>query len=471
VAVQASAARLARRARLKKPPSVLVHPLLNEPCLCGLLAPAILLPEQWLSCGDGRLVEAILAHELAHARRHDHLVNLAQRLVEVVLFFSPAVHWLSQSLRRQREYCADALAVRMTRDPLALAGALESVARLRLLSQTRPALSASLGGQSASLLPRIQELIGMKPSRPRRRLWPIVALPASLIVALLVSACGLPQDQPSPRASHIPANTMQDGVSNGSSPEQASRLAAEPFRPLIAPTPAGLHHQISYDVRFIDLDVGQLRGLLKDGLKLVMQDADVSAWTVDHRAFADLLDDLARNKAATIARAPNATSFDGAPVTFFTSEQYVRSLHEKTERREATAADTIPKPQISRASRPIATNRVVGSLVEVKGSILPMGIQLSADLNDSHLASIPAHAARPGDKNIDATISAPEIIERHCRISCAVPNGSCLAVSLGSNAQQGRVAGVKTAVGERLILITPRPVILAAQAKIGVRPR
>ena len=172
VAIQAIAARLARRARLKEPPSVLVHPLLNEPCLCGLLAPVILLPEQWLSCGDGRLVEAILAHELAHARRHDHLVNLAQRLVEVVLFFSPAVHWLSQSLRRQREFCADALAVRMTRDPLALAGALESVARLRLLSPARPALGASLGGQSASLLPRIQELIGMKPSRPRRRLAP-----------------------------------------------------------------------------------------------------------------------------------------------------------------------------------------------------------------------------------------------------------------------------------------------------------
>ena len=124
---------------------MLVHPLLNEPCLCGLLRAAILLPEQWLSCGDGRLVEAILAHELAHARRHDHLVNLAQRLVEVVLFFSPAVHWLSQSLRRQREYCADALAVRMTRDPLALAGALEWVARLRLLSQARPALTRVAG--------------------------------------------------------------------------------------------------------------------------------------------------------------------------------------------------------------------------------------------------------------------------------------------------------------------------------------
>ena len=71
------------------------------------------------------------AHELAHARRLDHIVNLWQRVVEMMLFFHPGVHWLSRSLRTHREYCADALAVWMTGDPRALASALESVAHLR----------------------------------------------------------------------------------------------------------------------------------------------------------------------------------------------------------------------------------------------------------------------------------------------------------------------------------------------------
>ncbi len=133
--IQSRSDRLAGRLGLRQMPRVLIHPRLDEPCLCGLFRPAVLLPGRWLAWVEagqdaGRL-DAILAHELAHARRLDLPVNLAQRLVEVAFFFHPAVHWLSRSLRRQRELCADALAVSLTGDPLALAEALESVARLR----------------------------------------------------------------------------------------------------------------------------------------------------------------------------------------------------------------------------------------------------------------------------------------------------------------------------------------------------
>ena len=126
--------KLARRLKLKKPPTVLVHPRIDEPCLTGLFEPAILLPGRLLASTGADLLDAILSHELAHARRQDHVVNLAQRLVEALLFFHPAVHWLSRSLRRQREFCTDRLAVRATRNPLAMASALESVALLRFSS-------------------------------------------------------------------------------------------------------------------------------------------------------------------------------------------------------------------------------------------------------------------------------------------------------------------------------------------------
>ena len=162
-------------------------------------------------------------------RRLDHVVNLAQRLVEVALFFSPGVHWLSRSLRRQREFCADELAVRLTGDPLARAEALEAVARLRLTSPVRPPLVAALGGQTVSLLPRIQELIGMTPSRPKPSLWPFAALPAAGLVALFTAAVGLAQDRPV-------ASTAQGQTQN---------------------TPAG--RQIIYHYRSFDLNAVALR--------------------------------------------------------------------------------------------------------------------------------------------------------------------------------------------------------------------
>ena len=58
-----------------------------------------------------RQVEAILAHELAHIRRHDYVVNLLQTVVETLLFYHPAVWWLSHRIRVERENCCDDLAV------------------------------------------------------------------------------------------------------------------------------------------------------------------------------------------------------------------------------------------------------------------------------------------------------------------------------------------------------------------------
>ena len=198
--------RLARLLRLRRIPIILVHAGRAEPFLCGVLRPAVVLPRSWISGASPRCLDAILAHELAHARRLDHLVNLGQRLVEVGLCFHPAVHWLSRSLRRERELCADALAVRLTGDPLALAEALQSVARLRLTSPRMAAVGASPGGPSVSLLPRIQELLGMTPSRPRRSVWPFAALPAAGFLALVAAASGIAEARPSP--SDTPPQTV-----------------------------------------------------------------------------------------------------------------------------------------------------------------------------------------------------------------------------------------------------------------------
>jgi beta-lactamase regulating signal transducer with metallopeptidase domain len=77
----------------------------------GWLKPAILLPVGCMAGMSLLQIEAILAHELAHIRRHDYLVSLFQSVVETLLFYHPAVWWVSSQIRREREHCCDDLAV------------------------------------------------------------------------------------------------------------------------------------------------------------------------------------------------------------------------------------------------------------------------------------------------------------------------------------------------------------------------
>jgi len=83
------------------------------PVVIGWIKPAMILPASIVTGLAPRELEAVLAHELAHIRRHDYLVNLIQTVVETLLFYHPAVWWLSRRIRYEREFCADDLAVRV----------------------------------------------------------------------------------------------------------------------------------------------------------------------------------------------------------------------------------------------------------------------------------------------------------------------------------------------------------------------
>lgn len=76
----------------------------------GVFKPIILVPVSLLSGLNAAQIELILAHELAHIRRRDYLMNLLQTAVETILFYHPAVWWVGAVMRREREYCCDDLA-------------------------------------------------------------------------------------------------------------------------------------------------------------------------------------------------------------------------------------------------------------------------------------------------------------------------------------------------------------------------
>ena len=114
--------------------------MVEVPTVIGWLRPVVLMPASALSGMGPQQLEAILAHELAHIRRHDYLVNLLQTVVETLLFYHPAVWWLSGRIRVERENCCDDLAVSLCGDPYAYAErspTSRSCARIRAASSSR----------------------------------------------------------------------------------------------------------------------------------------------------------------------------------------------------------------------------------------------------------------------------------------------------------------------------------------------
>jgi len=169
-------ASLCEKLRVSRPVRLLQSAAQQTPLVMGWLRPVILLPASALSGLTAEQVEAVLAHELAHIRRHDYLINLLQTVVETLLFYHPAVWWLSSRLRWEREHCCDDLAVEVCGDAVGYARALAELEELRAAPE--PAL-----GLAGPLLSRIRRLL----TPPARRVdlrasW----LAAALVVALLL---------------------------------------------------------------------------------------------------------------------------------------------------------------------------------------------------------------------------------------------------------------------------------------------
>jgi len=159
---------LARRFGLRRPVALRIIESLSSPVSAGWWRPVVLLPAGLLTRMPTDLIEALLAHELAHIRRHDYLVNLLQNLAEALLFYHPVTWWLSRRIRDEREHIADRLAAEITGQPRRLALALSELAEWSC-SHTAPVSTPTLAqaAHGGHLMSRIEQLI--RPSaRPVR---------------------------------------------------------------------------------------------------------------------------------------------------------------------------------------------------------------------------------------------------------------------------------------------------------------
>ncbi len=184
----------ARRLGLKVVPALRTCERVAVPVVVGLLKPVVLIPAAMLTGLSQDQLETVLVHELAHLRRHDHLVLLGQRLIETLLFFHPAVWYLSRQIDVVREECCDDLVLAQGGDAMQYAASLLRVAELRLGERVPPASSLSAdGGSPSELRRRIGRLLGID-SAPSMRLTRtgvaalLVALTVTLSLSWLVAA-------------------------------------------------------------------------------------------------------------------------------------------------------------------------------------------------------------------------------------------------------------------------------------------
>ena len=149
------------------------------PTVIGWLRPVILLPVAAMAGLSPRQVEAILAHELAHIRRHDFLINLLQTIAETMLFYHPAVWWLSRRIRTEREHCCDDVAVAVSGDAAEYAAALAELASWSLSS---PALA--MAATRGPLVDRVRRLLRVPDAdrKPRRTAVAVAVVLTSVVV-------------------------------------------------------------------------------------------------------------------------------------------------------------------------------------------------------------------------------------------------------------------------------------------------
>lgn len=206
---------LAHRSGIYGPVRLLESKRIAVPTVIGWLRPAVLLP-----CGTDlapEQMDALLAHELAHIRRHDYLANLFQTAIEALLFYHPAVWWVSLQVRAERECCCDDSAVAVCGDTLTYVRALSEAEHRRSSSKLAVAVS------SAPLLNRIRRLTEMRMPQSSRFAWAAGVFGVGLIFAAAAGSTIL---------AYVPVHFEQTPAGAATQALPATQSQANPATPM-----------------------------------------------------------------------------------------------------------------------------------------------------------------------------------------------------------------------------------------------
>ena len=234
---QRMAARLIARMRIARPVAFFVSSRVTAPIVFGHVKPVVLVPAAVLAGLSPSQLEAILAHELAHVRRHDYLVNLLQTVIETVLFYHPAVWWVSRQVRQAREECCDDIAVAACGDRKDYVEALLGLEQMR-----HAAATLALGATGGSLLARARRLLI---DTEREGTSPRLAASLIAIAVAAIAMAGLPMAATVPvmvepmmiEPSLSPSSQPASKPASQPAAQQASQPARQPQAVIAAPDP------------------------------------------------------------------------------------------------------------------------------------------------------------------------------------------------------------------------------------------
>jgi beta-lactamase regulating signal transducer with metallopeptidase domain len=140
--------------------------LLDIPSVIGYFKPMVLLPVSLISGIPENQLEIIIAHELAHIRRHDYLLQFIQGIIELIFFYHPIVWWLSSVVNTERENICDDLAVTICGESLPLIKALNNMEAIR---KKQYEMVLQFSGKKGIVLNRIQRILRSKVSTNPKR--------------------------------------------------------------------------------------------------------------------------------------------------------------------------------------------------------------------------------------------------------------------------------------------------------------
>jgi prepilin-type processing-associated H-X9-DG protein len=214
---------LAKKLGVTQSVEILESTLVQIPTVIGWLRPVILLPASAFTGLSTEQLQAILAHELAHIKRFDYLVNILQTIVEILGFYHPAVWWLSHKIRVERENCCDDLAIAVTKDRICYARALTSMEEIRGRGELAV---AATGG---NLFSRIRRLIG-KDANEKTFSW----VPAVSIIMLII-ALAIPTTHALATKSisqQVDPNSWQEKASSDEQSDEKLEISTEKIKQL-----------------------------------------------------------------------------------------------------------------------------------------------------------------------------------------------------------------------------------------------
>lgn len=247
------------------------------PMVLGTFRPVLIVPASLVTGLSPDQWDAILAHELAHIRRYDYVLNLLQIVVETLLFYHPAVWWLSRRIRVERELCCDDLATQFCGSPVALAEGLAAIEAARRQSENaRLAVTAVGDGRRGLTLRRVRRILGFDETPDRRR----VAWLAGLLVLAVIAIGGV--------AGHLTGAVENEALAADEAGEDSEKVAeeteadAEPESWEISRIYDAAwmrDHLMHYEVLPKPITVPAIRGTVVDASGKPVPDADIRSHT------------------------------------------------------------------------------------------------------------------------------------------------------------------------------------------------